>query len=121
MTVKDKELIVTSVCSRLPYGSVEVNYDNEICDCVGYIHGKFVLVRKFYSASFGVKPEEVKPDLRPMSSMTKKEEKEYSKYAHFGNTLGDWIKSIVFLNKHHFDHYGLIDKNLAIEMTNNMY
>ena len=68
MKAEDKELLVRAICGYLPYG-LEVNYDNEICDCVGYVHGKVILTKKFSSVSFGVDVEKVKPYLRPLLSM----------------------------------------------------
>ena len=69
---------------------------------------------------------EAKPYLRPMSSMTKEEETEYA----FLLNDGGWgvserliIECLDWLNKHHFDYRGLIEKGLAIEVTddNNPY
>ena len=59
-----------------------------------------------------------KPYLRPMDSMTEEE------YAEFGyDTLRYTIQDIDWLNAHHFDYRGLIEKGLAIEVTkeNNPY
>ena len=61
----------------------------------------------------------VKPYLRSMSSMTEEEKDEYDKtfdwdYAIQGTPF-DW------LNAHHFDHRGLIEKGLAIEASEDMY
>ena len=83
--------------------------------------------------------EMVKPYLRPLSSMTEEEKREYFSfiggkrpfdcdfsvypieyafiYEHDINSYIDW------LNKHHFDYRGLIKKGLALEVTeeNNPY
>jgi len=115
MKKQDKELLVKDICSRLPYGSIEVNYDNEICDCVGYAHGKVILTKKFSSASFGVDVELVKPYLRPLSSMTDKEIEYEIKIR------GSLSKCIDWFNQKKFDWRVLIEKNLAIEMTKDMY
>jgi hypothetical protein len=72
---------------------------------------------------------EVLPYLRPLSSMTDEEDKEYTNidnrsyscpkdYAHIpAQDRIDWF------NAHHFDYRGLIEKGLAIEVTkeNNPY
>ena len=70
---------------------------------------------------------DVKPYLRPMSSMTDEEEKEYRNidnrsyscpidYAHIpASERIDW------LNKNHFDYRGLIPKGLALEAQEGMY
>ena len=68
--------------------------------------------------------DEVKPYLRPMSSMTEEEKEEYKKLQH---CLNDTMLTISllnnWLNEHHFDYRGLIKKGLAIEVTkeNNTY
>lgn len=64
--------------------------------------------------------ETIKPYLRPMSSMTFSEEREYlsvSKEMCPDNpsALTDW------LNSHHFDYYGLIEQGLALEAPEGMY
>lgn len=70
--------------------------------------------------------EDVKPYLRPMSSMTEEEEKEYNDlmlntqvseiyFPHFE----DMIPVFDWLNKKMFDYRGLIPKGLAIEVTEN--
>ena len=74
---------------------------------------------------------DIKPYLRPMSSMTEEEEEEYHKtMAWSGDILnekiGIWVPTINssdYLIAHHFDYRGLIPKGLAIEVTeeNNPY
>lgn len=70
--------------------------------------------------------EDIKPYLRPMSSMTKEERDEYdSKRKHicdeYNRYCFDTIESIDWLNAHHFDYRGLIRMGLAIEVTEEMY
>lgn len=70
-----------------------------------------------------VRIDDVKLYLRPMSSMTDEEFSEMKQaylncsqdmtYAIFGGI--DW------LNKHHFDYRGLIEKGLALEAHEDMY
>lgn len=114
MKAEDKKLLVKAICGYLPYG-LEVNYDNEICDCVGYVHGKVILTKKFSSVSFGVDVEKVKPYLRPLLSMTE-EEIEYE--IKIRESLA---KCIDWCNQKRFDWRGLIEKNLAYEITKDMY
>ena len=107
MKTQDKELVFKALCGYLPYDV--------------YVSTKqysFPIMLTYLTKD---KIPNVIPYLRPMTSMTKKEEKEYTKYAHFGNTLGDWTKSIDFLNEHHFDYRGLIAKGLALEAPEDMY
>lgn len=84
--------------------------------------------------------EEFKPYLRPMSSMTEEEREELSDYLCekvMSNKIGITIppnptqgKGIPFiwmgdcldwLNAHHFDYRGLIEKGLALEAPEGMY
>ena len=134
MTQEDKELLFKDLCARFPYG-VKIQYDNQPC--------KLVVINDDYTVLLlgedGHKPnieddlfldiEKAKPYLRPMSSMTEEEDKEYTNidnrsyscpkdYAHIpAQERIDW------LNAHHFDYRNLIKKCLAIEVTkeNNPY
>lgn len=85
-----------------------------------------------YQADIPYTIEEFTPYLRPMSSMTDDERKEYNDIVK--NTIDFYncpksekicffIIPIEWLNKHHFDYRGLIEKGLAIEVTeeNNPY
>jgi len=85
------------------------------------------------------KLEYCKPYLRPMSSMTEEERKELyanfsienigEKYVDFGEFMCEGspiiIKNIYglldFLNAHHFDYNGLIEKGLALPAPDGMY
>ena len=79
---------------------------------------------------------EIKPFLRPMSSMTEEENKQRKElgillwsdsngkrgFDGFGNISGeDILKAIDWLNAHHFDYRGLIEKGLALEAPKDMY
>ena len=116
MTQEDKELLLKDLCSRLPYGVILVSSNEKITYQTDGNTGAELLVE-----------EEWKPYLRPMSSMTKEEEKEYINidnlsytcpmdYAHFPT-----FKRIDWLNAHHFDYRGLIPKGLAVEAPEGIY
>ena len=71
--------------------------------------------------------EEFKPYLRPMSSMT---EDEAMEYANCGNIIANSPQNnylipntncVDWLNAHHFDYRGLLEKNLALEALEGMY
>ena len=78
-------------------------------------------------------PKDVRPYLRPMSSMIKEERMEYNKFNDFGSAnlrryeYEDFIlyipafERIDWLNAHHFDYRGLIEKGLALEAPEGMY
>lgn len=84
MTQEDKELLLKDLCARLPYTvKVQVEYDAEEfgetteIDEISMIdkYGEEVLL---YNASEYFSIGEIKPYLRPMSSMTNEEYNEYS-------------------------------------------
>ena len=71
---------------------------------------------------------EIKPYLRPMSSMTHEEKLEYRKTQwvyqadYCAPEYFDDLESYDWLNKNHFDYRGLIRKGLALDATNlNVY
>lgn len=125
MNQKDKELLLKDLSARLPYG-VKVRYKS--------VEGEGDI--KLGYGNIGYVPElgrgwwiECKPYLRPMSSMTEEEYKEYSKrwdlQDRFPTDADIRFKTDVFdwLDAHHFDYRGLIPMNLAIAVTeeNNPY
>ena len=123
MTQEDKDLLLKVLCDGLPYGLV-VEYKGKPYEILGYGCGRLSLVKK-YESRIAACPliEEVKPYLRPMSSMTD-EEKEQTRDLWIGaDTKTHAIRLIDFYNKNHFDFMGLIPKDLAIPVTeeNNPY
>lgn len=125
--MEDKELLLQDLCARLPYG-VKISYRaNELItgDLVG-INGEKVTMFSSGVAMFDI--QDIKPYLRPMTSMTEEELDEYRSYCRYYNIKGaviyeDTYKSFDWLNKKMFDYRGLIHLSLAIEVTeeNNPY
>ena len=133
MTEQDKELLLKDLCSRLPYGvkaKVETtdSNGNEIKDD-GVLNSVFIdEYGKAYICIDGCEYEldDVKPYLRPMSSMSKEEKAIYSNYKIVVRGLGivfeynlDFVTE--WLLKHHFDYRGLIEKGFALEAPEGMY
>jgi len=135
MAQEDKELLLKDLCARLPYGvKVQVEYDAEEfgktveVDEITMIdkYGEEILL---YHASEYFTIEEIKPYLRPMSSMTKEEKEEFENLLEgIVDGVERWDKPDLceeydWLNAHYFDYRGLIPKGLAIEVTkeNNPY
>lgn len=127
MTQEEKQLLLTDLCSRLPYG-VKVDHFGVLRELLGVIPpSEIVMVGYDINDYEDSVIEDIKPYLRPMSSMTEEEKKEYheidgcaytcpEEYAHVpAADRIDW------LNTHHFDHRGLIDKGLALEAPEEMY
>lgn len=133
MKQDEKELLLKDLCARLPY--------NVYVDRIGIAHkligvnsaDKTVTINNedYMPTTFFINASEipVKPYLRPMSSMTKEERKEYELLANrcITNSVGfvhfDAQELMNWLLKNNFDYCGLIGKSLAIEVTeeNNPY
>lgn len=152
MTQEDKELLLIDICARWPYNNLIVrvtdindpSYDEEgklrdikhmDIDCNG-IPFLFDVENVFTLCDI----TEIKPYLRPMSSMTEDERKELvhlvvyvegpsvikqikdggldimeGKYQFHSLQILDW------LNKKGFDYRGLLEKGLALPALKNMY
>ena len=126
MTQEDKELLV-DLCARLPYKVKVCLYGKETCILMG-IDGNEVYL-DVDSDSFRI--ESIKPYLRPMSSMTEEERKEWYKESYVDYDcefqpipileLEHCHLSTDWLNKKMFDYRGLIEKDLALEAPEGMY
>lgn len=122
MTQENKELLLRDLCGRLPYMvkcCIKDNYKIS-GDLVGIV-GENISLFSSGCGTFNISV--VKPYLFPMSSMT---DEQLSKYhnncdiglTEWGNELYyDCAESFDWLNAHHFDYRGLIDKGLAIDAT----
>ncbi len=122
MTKEDKELLLKDLCARLPYGvkvqHQDENYLEEV-QTVEHISRKYGEIETNSVLGF---VDDFKPYLRPMSSMTEEERKEYLNAC--GNEMDNPLSSprysgIDYLNANHFDYRGLIPKGLAIEVNEN--
>lgn len=117
MTQENKELLLKDLCARLPYGVIvninsisNVRLDNvSWYEEVGVNDGSTIL----YHIS------EVKPYLLPLSSMTEEQKQEYQYITErwMYDSSYSISDSIDWLNVHHFDYRGLIEKGLAIDVT----
>ena len=129
MTQEEKELLFKDLCARLPYG-VKVEHllhsPNNPSELFGVDVDKQVLYCDHKGREEWYKVDFIKPYLRSMSSMTEEERKEYLNACdtETDNALpSPRYSGIDWLNAHHFDFRGLLDKGLAIEVTesNNPY
>ena len=121
MTQENKELLLKDLCARLLYGvflKIGEYSDYTLYGIVQSNVNKPLLVR-CDGSDFECSIEVIKPYLRPMSSMTEEEREKY-RYGFGSDTYGN-IKKIDWLNKHHFDYRGLIEKGLALEAPKGMY
>lgn len=132
MTQEDKQLLLIDLSARLPYGvkAQVLGWDEE--------KGEVELALRVYSINTDgyvyFEPNDYDVDylavdncslyLRPMSSMTEEERAEYLNAC--DNEMDDVLSSprysgIDWLNAHHFDYRGLIEKGLALEAPKGMY
>ena len=147
MTQEEKELVLQDLACRLTY-SVKAHYkyydffggEEQLADegdgiitAVDTNLGNPIKINGYY-----IEVENVKPYLRPMSSMTEEEFKEYDKavdldVADSSETLkanlkaksrvrvSKWYHGNDCLNKNMFDYRGLIPMGLALEAPEGMY
>lgn len=126
MTQEEKNILLKDLSSRLPYGvicklsakdaNVSITEKLEISGLEHFIFGTM----------------DVRPYLRSMSSMTNEEKEEVRRRFCY-----EWEESVMelycsieiidfdcfidWLNEHHFDYRGLIEKGLALEAKEGMY
>lgn len=127
MAQEDKQLLLIDLCARLPYG-VKVllpEIRQDIATLVGKDDKCFTVSydKSIIHCPFGI---EIKPYLRPMSSMTEEEVNEYNELCGCnapcpGIVENEVAKFMDWLNSHHFDYRGLIEKGLALEAPEGMY
>lgn len=126
---EEKQLLLIDLCARLPYG-VKAQYNNkkEIFGDVEQIEASGDIDLSYYDEETErwklccTSIDNIKPYLRPMSSMTEEEHiKLKAVYDNGSNGLFDEYSHIDWLNANHFDYRGLIEKSLAIVAPDNMY
>lgn len=126
MTQEDKKLLLADLCGRLPYG-VWVNIEGFDYDFNGKLvqvyFGNINRCSIQVGSNISYSLDETKPWLRPMSSMTEDERKEYAKllFADLGGVYEDYYKALDYLHSIHVDYRGLIPKGLALEAPYGMY
>ena len=125
MTQEDKQLLLKDLCARLPYG-LKVSVSGDDFDSYQYPYlltaiskfGQDILCRVYYYiyTPLGCPSiENVKPYLRPMSSMTEEEKEEARNLVYATVEFTDWC------NEHHLDYRHLIEKGLAVDAPKGMY
>ena len=117
MNQEEKKLVLKDLCSRLLYKVKVCLFEKETCILLG-IDGYEVYL-DVDSDSFHI--ESIKPYLRPMSSMTEEENLMYEGLMIGTDNVSYMLDVIDWLNAHHFDYRGLIEKGLAIEAPEGMY
>ena len=144
----ENKVLVSDICARLPYGikgkvGIEVssgNYSvgsghlefNDVdvdVELLGYLDGDIVVqpIDEEYNeviSNNNFDMDDFVPYLRSISSMTEDEKKKYALfYRAFSCSLyeRESVERVDWLNAHHFDYRGLIEKGLALEAPEDMY
>lgn len=122
MTLEEKQVLIKDLCARLPY----ITY----YDLSYYGHKTRAVLQELITTKDPLKSlvkvntvvnpipyENIKPYLRPMSSMTEEEKDEYDRLVMCNASwiVDDW------LSKNHFDYRGLIPMGFALEAPGGMY
>lgn len=104
------------LCSGLPYGIMCNHYNRT--EIIANISDKGFYQPMSRDGWHSI--EEIKPYLRPMSSMT---EEEWTEYEDMCDSFRgeEFYKLIDWANKNMFDYRGLIPRGLALEAPLNMY
>lgn len=120
MTQEEKILLLQDLCTRLPY-NVKVKHllDTYPSDLLCIDAEKNVVYVNHYGREGKYKIECIRPYLRPMSLMTKEEEKQFRDVNLY--ELPYTVEGLDWLNAHHFDYRGLINDGLALEAPEGMY
>ena len=123
LTIEDKQLLLKDLCARLPYGVYVWYLIMDGIERATIMHGNHLYNLMENRSAW----KDFKPYLRPMSSMTEEENIEYQKtlkvIQDIERTLHwcDTKDTFDWLNAHHFDYRGLIEKGLALEAPEGMY
>ena len=131
MTPEDKELLIKDLCARLPYNvicQVEFRENGKYKSKVMLLSGIFTDEAYFTTKGGSIYSNEYKPYLFPLSSMTEEQKVIYGDLCYSiiqslaKNMQSELNELINWINAHHFDYRGLIEKGLAIDATNlNVY
>ena len=120
MTPEDKELLIKDLCARLPYNvicQVEFKENGKYNSEVMLLSGIFTDEAYFTTKGGSIYSNEYKPYLFPLSSMTEEEKLMYEGLMIGTDNISYMLDVIDWLNSHHFDYRGLIEKGLSIDAT----
>ncbi len=144
MTQEERKLLLIDLSARLPYGvkalvieEGEHKYKKGIIESIGTHFVPLVtphddVLLHFFDKN-GVlgnpktdlicfSTDEIKPYLRPLSSMTEEEKNTYDMFFNEDGLLNTSVDAYIdWLNKKMFDHRGLIPMGLALPAREGMY
>lgn len=127
MNAVDKELLLKDLCARLPYRVklwtktqetpvelIRIDIENLEVKFYSCKLPSLTVLKISKIEQFG--EQIIKPYLRPMSDMTEKEKEEYQAFFNYDGV--EYPEEYIdWLNEHHFDYRRLIEKGLAIVVT----
>lgn len=129
MSESDRKLLLIDISARLPYGLIcQVSYKED-----GTWHKKDMIMEgvfpeeSYFTTDRGsTYSNELKPYLRPLTSLTEDELKEYNSFSSYGASgvsnefriirVPNFLQ-LDWLNANHVDYRGMIEKDLAIAVT----
>lgn len=134
MIQEDKDLLLRDLCARLPY-MPKIHADDGlstdgsgVCTLLGVNSNKrIVLLGLDFGGVYATYKEHldnIKPYLRPMSSMTEEEKDNWRLICAMSGCDMDEVDAnaaIDFLNANHLDYRGLIPRGLALSSPEGMY
>ena len=137
MTNEEKQLLLKDLCARLAFGRVKcqvkvLSFNEEMDEHIELLDDEIVFIEPgiynvyLYEEGTDVDISDIKPYLRPMSSMTDEEKKEVKEYLSSieGQLIG-FSQRVIWVNdyclSHHIDNRHLIEKGLALEAKDGMY
>lgn len=133
MTQEQKDLLLKDLSARLPY-RVKVQYEGNIFD-IDYISPMYEEVRLDFADYYTIDISEIKPYLRPLSSMSVEhrckvqnllpdnceisfKNQKITFYGECNNIQLEQLEKVFnFFNLFHFDYRGLISMGLALDAT----
>lgn len=133
MKIEDKEFLLKDLSARFPFGVKGKLISNdspnnmvkliEILICNEMIECRFSLLEENEEILFNYEGyeyryylSEFRPYLFPLSSMTDVQKGIYNILLK-GTSIESHVNLLEWLNRHHFDYRGLIEKGLAIDAT----
>ena len=134
MEQEDKQLLLKDLSARLTY-EVKVDHFGSVKELLGIIpSSENVMVGYDINDYEDSVIEDIKPYLRSMSSMTEREKEYYYTFIdeisidiRYPEFTAKYVnielidEYIYWLNAHHFDYRGLIERGFALEAPKGMY
>lgn len=124
MTEQEKQLLFVALSGYYPYG-IYIDHNGTPLKVHDFYNDGSVMLSDDDEAHF-CSGETNKMYLRPMSSMTDEEDKEFA-LLQVDFYVDGWLYPIPaqamvdWLNKHHFDYRGLIERGLALIAPEGLY